>query len=92
MRICMFNTMNLSIPMIDIGERTLYTSSAVLADAFGIEVSSIRSVVQRNKDRFSGATVGDLLLTVSEWDAKEFKEVLSIKKLKKNSRKKPETY
>lgn len=82
MKICTFSTMNLSIPMIDI-EGTLYTSSAVLADAFCIDMSSIRSVVQRNKDRFSGKTIGDALMCVSEWDARELKGVLNVKQLKK---------
>lgn len=54
-----------------------------MAETFRIDSSSIRSVVQRNKDRFSGSTIGDVLRCVSEWDAHELKSVLNVKQLKK---------
>lgn len=83
MQVCIFETMNLSIPMIDING-VLYTSSTVLCDAFGIAASSLRSVMQRNHDRFSGRTVGDLL-SVSDCDAKELQSTLKIQRLRKDT-------
>jgi len=84
MRICMFETMNLSVPMIDIAG-TLYTSSAVLAETFGIALPTVRSVVKRNKERFSGATIGDALLSVADCDANGWKETLRIERLRKDT-------
>ena len=83
MKVCTFETMNLSVPMIDI-EGTLYTSSAVLAETFGISPSAIKSVIRRNRDRFSGSTVGDVI-TVAECNRKALQDTLSIQRLRTNT-------
>lgn len=40
---------------------------------------------QRNKERFSGATIGDVLLTVTECDRKELQATLNVQRLRKNT-------
>lgn len=83
MDICVFETMNLSIPMIDIGG-VLYTSNEVISAAFGIDNSSLRQVMRRHRERFSGKTLGDLL-SVTDCHARDLKDTLKIKQLKKET-------
>lgn len=80
MKVCFFETMNLSVPMLDI-EGTLYTSSAVLAETFSISPSAIKSVVKRNKDRFSGNTIGNVI-TVAECNRKALQDTLGVQRLR----------
>lgn len=83
MRLCTFETMNLSVPMLDIGG-TLYTSSAVLAETFGIDGSAIRHCVRRNKERFSGVTIGDVLSSVTDCHRKELQSILGVQRLRRD--------
>ena len=50
----------------------------MLAETFNIDKSAVWQVTRRNRDRFSGTTIGDVLLSMTDCQARELKKTLNV--------------